>query len=373
MKLDNNCQAFFSLVRAGLWEQDTRLLSHEKIDYQEIYRLAEEQSVLGLITTGIEHIVDVKVPQEEVLQFVGTALQLEQANLAMNVFVAHLIEELHKNDICVLLVKGQGIAQCYKRPLWRACGDVDLLLSFEYYDKAKKVLMPLALTEDDENIARRHLSMTIDGWTVELHGTLFGGWSKSVDKLIADAQDDCFKSGNVRCWENGKTQVFLPSPNNDVIFVFTHILQHFFMEGIGLRQICDWCRLIWTYRDDIDLCLLKKRLTTAGLMPKWKVFAALTVEYLGMDPQIMPFYSNETKWKKKAEKILPLIMETGNFGQARDLSYKDKVGMAERLYISLKRHTSDGYLRARVFPQDAVRVWCHEMGKAVKEIVKGRI
>lgn len=371
MALDNNQQAFFALVRAGLWEREVRLAPLEKIDYQEVYRLAEEQSVLGLVTAGFDHIVDVKAPQEEVLQFVGSSLQLEQSNLAMNKFVGELIEKLRKNDIYALLVKGQGIAQCYERPLWRACGDVDLLLSCDNYIKAKKVLIPIALKVDEENIARRHLSMTIDDWTVELHGTMFGGWSKSVDKIIEEVQDDCFKSGSVRSWENGGTQVFLPSPNNDVIFVFTHILQHFFIEGVGLRQICDWCRLIWTYRNEIDLHLLKKRLTKAKLMPKWKAFAALAVEYLGMEPQIMPFYSAEAKWKKKADKVLPLIMETGNFGHARDMSYKKNVGMVERLYISFKRHTSDGYMRARVFPQDAVRVWCNEMGYAVKEIVKG--
>lgn len=371
MKLDNNLQAFFALVRAGLWEREVRLAPLEKIDYQEVYRLAEEQSVLGLVTAGFDHIVDVKAPQEEVLQFVGSSLQLEQSNLAMNKFVAELIEKLRNNDINALLVKGQGIAQCYERPLWRASGDVDLLLSDENYSKAKKVLTPIALKVDEENKARKHLSMTIDDWTVELHGTMFGGWSKSVDKIIEEVQDDCFKSGSVRSWENGGTQVFLPSPNNDVIFVFTHILQHFFIEGVGLRQICDWCRLIWTYRNEIDLHLLKKRLTKAKLMPKWKAFAALAVEYLGMEPQIMPFYSAEAKWKKKADKVLPLIMETGNFGHARDMSYKKNVGMVERLYISFKRHTSDGYMRARVFPQDAVRVWCNEMGYAVKEIVKG--
>ena len=373
MMLDNNLQAFFALVRAGLWETEVRLALYEKIDYQGVYRLAEEQSVLGLVTAGFDHIADVKAPQEEVLQFVGSSLQLEQTNAAMNRFLAKLIVFLRKNDVYTLLVKGQGIAQCYERPMWRACGDVDLLLSDENYTKAKKVLTPLASNVDDENIARKHLSMTIDDWTVELHGTMFGGWSKSVDKLIGEAQEDCFLSGSVRSWDNCGTQVFLPLPNNDVIFVFTHILQHFFIEGIGLRQICDWCRLIWTYRDNLDLRLLEKRLTSAGLMPKWKAFGALAVEYLGMEPQIIPFYSSEAKWKRKADNILPLILETGNFGHARDMGYKDIVGLAERLFISLKRHTHDGYMRARVFPKDGVRVWCCEMGKAVKEVVKGKI
>ena len=372
MKLDNNLQAFFALVRAGLWEKEVRLAPFGKIDFQEIYRLAEEQSVLGVVLAGFER-SGIKPSQDLLLQWIGDVQMIEHQNLGMNKFVAQLIEKLHKNDIDTLLVKGQGIAQCYEKPLWRACGDVDLLLSDENYIKAKNVLTPLALSVDNENIVRKHLSMTINDWTVELHGTMFGGWSKSIDKLIGDAQDDCFEFRNVRSWDNDGTQVFLPSPNNDVIFVFTHILQHFFIEGIGLRQICDWCRLIWTYRDNIDLRLLGKRLTISGLMPKWKAFSALAVEYLGMDPQIMPFYSAEAKWKRKADNILPLILETGNFGHARNMSYKGKVGMVERLFISLKRHTHDGYMRARLFPTDAVRVWCNEMLKAVKSLATGSL
>lgn len=377
MKLDSNQQAFFALVRAGLWADaestDLGIKGFaETVDWEKIYQLAEEQSVLGVVLAGFE-CSGVKPPQDLLLQWIGEVQMIEQQNLGMNKFVAQLIEKLRKNDIDTLLVKGQGVAQCYEKPLWRCSGDVDLLLSDEKYTKAKKVLIPIASAVYNENIVRKHLAMTIDNWTVELHGTMFGGWSKSVDKLIGEAQEDCFKSGNVRSWENGGTQVFLPSPNNDVIFVFTHILQHFFIEGVGLRQICDWCRLMWTYRDEIDLRLLEKRLTSAGLIPKWKAFSALAVKYLGMDSQIIPFYSAETKWKKKADNILPLILETGNFGHARDMSYKGKVGMVERLYISLKRHTSDGYMRARLFPTDAVRVWCNEMLKAVKSLATGSL
>lgn len=102
---------------------------------------------------------------------------------------------------------------------------------------------------------------------------------------------------------NGKTQVFLPYVDEDVIIVFSHILQHFYQEGIGLRQICDWCRLLWTYQDKIDRSLLKNRLKKMGCMSEWSAFAALAVEYLGMSVKAMPFYYSDEKWKKKANKI----------------------------------------------------------------------
>ena len=230
MRLDNNQRAFFELVRAGLWEKEARLSQFDNIDFSAILKLAEEQSVVGLVTAGLEHVVDVKVPQEVLLQFIGITLQIEQQNKAMNEFVAQLIEKLRKEDVYAVLVKGQGIAQCYERPLWRSSGDVDLLLSDDNYEKAKKVLLPQATDVETEYTHFKHQGMTIDGFVVELHGTLHSRLSNCVDNVIDGVQRDVFFSGCVRSWQNENMQVFLPGVNEDVIFVFTHILHHFFVS-----------------------------------------------------------------------------------------------------------------------------------------------
>ena len=161
MKMQNNVEAFFVLLRAGLWEKETRLSAFNNIDYAAILQLAEEQSVVGLITAGLEYVADVKVPQTDVLQFVGSTMQIEQRNLAMNKYVARLIDLLRDSDIYAILVKGQGIAQCYERPLWRACGDIDLLLSEGNYEKAKQTLVPLAVEVETEYQSFKHLGMTM--------------------------------------------------------------------------------------------------------------------------------------------------------------------------------------------------------------------
>lgn len=46
-------QAFFALVRAGLWEQEVQLAPYSEIDFAEVLRLSEEQSVVGLVAAGI--------------------------------------------------------------------------------------------------------------------------------------------------------------------------------------------------------------------------------------------------------------------------------------------------------------------------------
>lgn len=119
---DNTIEAFFALVRGGLWETEVQLASYGEVDYAEIMRLAQEQAIVGLVAAGLEHVTDVKVPQVWALQFAGQTIQLEQRNKAMNQFIADLVAKMRDADIYTLQVKGQGIAQCYERPQWRASG-----------------------------------------------------------------------------------------------------------------------------------------------------------------------------------------------------------------------------------------------------------
>lgn len=359
--LNNNIQAFFELLRAGLWEKEARLSKFKDIDYSAIMQLAEEQSVVGLITAGLEHVEDVKVPKEVLLQFIGSTLQIEQQNKAMNTYAAKLIDQLRKEDIYAILVKGQGIAQCYERPLWRSSGDVDLLLSDTNYEKSKKVLVPLAVDVESEYKTFKHLGMTMPGgYVVELHGTLHSRLSKRVDRVIDKAQRDVFFSGNVRSWTNGNTTVFLPSSDNDIIFVFTHILHHFFIEGVGLRQVCDWCRLLWTYRESLNHGLLESRIRDAGLISEWKAFAALAVDWLGMPVEAMPLYTSEKKWSRKSDRIMSFILKSGNFGHKRETA-KGKLRSALRKTMDFANH-------AKVFPWDSVKFYFHFIGNGIQVV-----
>ena len=357
MKQNKSQNAFLALVRAGLWEKDVLLSQFGDIDFNGVYRLAEEQSVVGLVAAGLELVVDVKIPQEIVLIFLGHALQLEQRNLAMNDFVDKLIVNLRKADVRTVLVKGQGIAQCYERPLWRACGDVDLLLDYSNYKKAKLFLSEIASQNDEEDKIRMHMAMAVDSWTVELHGSLKCGLTGRMDAMIDNLQKKVFENNEIRTWENGDTKVSIPSSDNDILFVFTHILQHFFREGIGLRQICDWCRLLWTYKDSLNRGLLEERVRRAGIATEWKTFAALAVDYLGMPIEAMPLYSNDKRWKKKAKKIIEIIFKMGGFGCNRDYSYYEKYPYAIYKAISLWGHTKDSMNLFTVFPYDSLKVW----------------
>ena len=369
---DSNSQVFISLLRAGLWEKEVRLQEYDSVDYEKIYRIAEEQSVTGLVAAGIEHIVDNKPRQADVFPFLSTVLTLEQRNTGMNGFIKALYLKLKEASINAILVKGQGIAQCYERPKWRACGDVDLLLDEENYNKSRIILAGTASNVSRETVHNRHLAMTIKGWEVELHGTLRSGLGSRIDKSIDEIQGICHKNRGIRIWNNDGEAIPLPAPDNDIIFVFTHILQHLFQGGIGLRQICDWCRLLWTYRDSLDRVLLERRIRSMKLLSEWRSFGELAVSFLGMPKEALPLYEEKSIWSRKAERVLSFILETGNFGHNRDSSYHNKYSFVIYKTISFLQTSWDSIRLLFVFPKDTTRVWWkmfyEGMGRAVNGI-----
>lgn len=396
---------FLELVRAGLWggqrpvqgsstseatKSMTRFKVQDSVDWGEVYQLAQEQAVVGLALQGVEELrakslelrakdLELRMPRALLLQWIGEVQVIEQRNRAMNAFIAELIEKLRKADIHAVLVKGQGIAQCYEKPLWRTSGDVDLLLSDDNYEKAKIFLRSLGKVTEPEEIGKRHLAMEIDGWTVELHGKLHCGISWEVDRGLEEIRHEIFNNGKVReiefnssSMDSRTASVFLPEIECDVIYVFAHILQHFFKGGIGLRQICDWCRLLYTYRDSLNYELLESRIREMGLMTEWKAFGALTIEYLGFPKDSMPLLdsSRVQKFKRKAYRLMEFILEVGNFGHNRDASYM-KYPYLVRKCFSMRRRIQDLCRHFIIFPLDSLKFFPYIMFNGIRSAIRG--
>ena len=199
--------------------------------------------------------------------------------------------------------------------------------------------------------------MNLDQWVVELHGTMHSNISNRMDQGLDEVHNSIFCEGAVRSWSNDGVTVFLPSADNDVIILFSHFLKHFFIEGVGLRQICDWCRLLWMYRQEINHRLLEERLRIMGLMTEWKVFGALAVDTLGMPEEAMPFY--DARYHAKSEKVLTRVLKSGNFGHNNDLSYRVKYSGLKYKLVSFGRRFVDFWGLISVFPFDAPTFFGH--------------
>lgn len=371
MRNSNSTKVFYTLVRAGLWESDVQLSSYGEIDYENVLRLAGEQSLVGLVAAGLEHVKDLKVPQQVALALAGEVLQLEQRNKAMNQLISQLICQMRREDIYTLIVKGQGVAQCYERPLWRVSGDVDFYMSEDNFLKARDFFKPQVSGFTPNNEKSRRIEINYGHWVIELHANQRISLSAKANKVLGEIHHDLFYGGSVRSWDNNGTTIFLPSSDNDVIIIFTHFLNHFYKGGIGLRQICDWCRLLYTFKDSFDKKLLENRLRRMGLVAEWKAFAVFAVEYLGMPSDAMPLYEPSKRMKRKAGLINGFIMEVGNFGHNRNLDYYVQYPYLIRKVISMQIRIRDIFHHARIFPVDTIRFFTSIMIYGLRAAIRG--
>lgn len=89
---------------------------------------------------------------------------------------------------------------------------------------------------------------------------------------------------------------------------------HFYKGGLDLHQICDWCRLLWTFRETLDVKRIESLIEQMGLLSEWKAFGTFAVDYLGMPVEAMPMFDNAARWKKKAERIKKYCADCREYG-----------------------------------------------------------
>lgn len=223
------------------------------------------------------------------------------------------------------------------------------------FQKAKIFFRPLVNKFDPDDDYTRHINMHYGEWVVEIHANQYCSLSQRINRVMNEVHNDIFYNGKVRSWINDGTQIFLPSPDNDTIIIFTHFFNHFYRGGVGLRQVCDWCRLLWTYHNTLNLQLLEERIRKAGLLDEWRAFGAFAVKYLGMPIEMMPLLTANANLIKKVDRICEFIIEVGIFGHNRDTSYYGKYPFLIRKAISARWRLKDWLRHVRIFPVDSMR------------------
>lgn len=307
---------FFSLLRSGLY--GTPLPESElpeSIDWGAINRLARKHVVVGIIIESVRFLPERLRPSNATCAKMDKfALGLIQANMVMDQAAARLVEFLRRHDIEGALLKGQGVARYYRQPQMRHNGDIDFYVGTELYKKAvdvcKKELENIGVACNENDL---HFSFKMDGLPIEIHRIASSIYSPLHDRRFQKwVTEELEQSRARRIMKVGETDIVLPSFDFDAIFIFYHAWRHYFTEGIGLRQLCDWAMIFSTHASDIDTERLKKNIARFGMTKGWKLFACIAVDRLGLPADKMPLY--DPAYHKKSEKVLNKIVSGGNFG-----------------------------------------------------------
>ena len=363
---------FLSFLKSGLWGRPVKLPDGGSIDWDALYQIAQEQAVIGLIADGIEYSIDSLkksgiIPDTAVFRrIIAQVIDIERTNLKMNEFIFALMRSFTDVGVYSLVVKGQGVGQSYLKPEHRTSGDIDLLVRKSEYERIKIVLSDLIDGVDSETLRLLHLAAHKGSFVIELHGTLQTEVKNSIDRHIALMQEQMFLNRDFTMWNN----VLLPSHEFNAVFIFSHILQHFFKGGIGFRQICDWCRFLYVHKDTIDPTVLMQHLKKMGILSDWRCFSNMVVRYLGMPDDAMPFYTSNCN--RRGDKVLGFLFSSGNFGRLLERDTSKDTSYIRKKWNSFFISLNNMFFRIGIFPVDTCKSYIHYFTIASSKFLRGK-
>ena len=293
-------QAFLLLLRQGLWgrkEVETNLFPLTPDEWMQIYNMSVKQTVQGIVYDGIGWLPkEWQAPRSMLMQWTVAIDQLERMNRHQNTLLNALPQIFNQEPaIPYQVLKGQGIAALYPKPLHRICGDIDLYFgNEEQTEKANQRIESLGIpVERGRNGESNYM---LNGVLIEHHAHLI---------------DLHYNKRQLQQWEAQRFQQggHTPDAVANHLLLSTHILKHLVNEGIGLRQLCDAAMALAGLSEITD----KQEL--AQLSRQWHIYRwnqllyALLVKHIGMPEEYLPFPT-----RVNPDKLMQEIWESGNFG-----------------------------------------------------------
>lgn len=370
---------FLELLHAGLWglPADPSHFRQESTDWKAILKIAKEQTVLIIVADGIETLPQELWPTKEaMMKLMMVRVKTEQMHHLLNSTLSQIVNALDMEGIPSVLLKGQGVAQNYRKPTSRSCGDIDLYTGLEGYGQACRIIDALhnGLEHKEGIECDHHMHLSLNGVEIEVHrhadlmprkrlNASFQQWTK-------ESIDTHFYTDSLNKWDNNGTSIQLATPTFDAFFILHHAVRHLTTGGVGFRQICDWAMYLHKHHSQIDVDLLRQKLEEFHMTAVWHEFGCIATDILGLPEEEIPLASDSRKTSNTAA-LLHHIFISGNFGKF-DVNGRDnsKTTYLKRKWRSFCYQSSRLFKLFSLFPyyiSDYAWGWfCGAVGRVVR-------
>ncbi len=372
-------EQFLWLLRAGLWgkeESKFPMIAPCYIDWSSLLSLAKRQTNLLLVQDGLEVLLAMQTARQEervvipprgLLKIQNMRMQTQQIHRDLNAIILEIDTMLRKVGISPILLKGESMSAIYPRPESRNCGDIDLYVDPDDYARAAALLSTRfeTLTKTTE----KHGSFRRGRYNIELHFRTLVPQRPWCRRAYDDYSRSVLSQAKERLplpFAEGK--VLVPPVTYNAIFLLGHIYHHFIEGGIGLRQICDWTLFVDRHGAEWDREELSSLLERFGMMDAWRVFGCMSVKYLGLSPDKMPFY--DEREQERAERVLSIVLREGNFGRygRGALAEKKEDSFSRKKSKSLRLFFQRAKLRFSIFPKDVLLYFPKWLGESLSRL-----
>ena len=311
-------ESYFRWIRFAVGQSET-CPSAEGVDWKRLYTFSVQQAIAGVMFEAISK-SGVKIPREVLLPWFALSEQIKKRNRLLNQRCVELTELLRKDGFESCILKGQGNALTYPAPYSRTPGDIDVFVlpdgNLSISERRQLVTNYVRQRFPDTRIRYQHIDYPVfRDVEVEMH-------------FIPTAKNHPLHNYRLQQWvelqirnqcrnvvdlPDGIGKIAIPTVAFNVVYQLSHLMHHFFDEGIGLRQMIDYYYVLKDWENQSDLTGLLKKF---GLLKFAGAVMFVMQEVLGLEDKYLTAPVDE----QRGQMLLNEILRGGNFGKYSGLT-----------------------------------------------------
>lgn len=305
----------FSLLRFSLCPEAPMPVIGEE-EWDTVFRLARKQAIQGVVLQGVARMpLGTAPPHTLLMRWIAEGRAIERRNKQLDNAVDVVVKWFAKRGFRTCLLKGQGNALMYPEPSSRCPGDIDI-----WVEGDDDEIIDLIRSVNPDVVARYHHVECPPYGDVEIEahyrpGFMFNPLHNSRLQAFF-LENRTAQMSNIK--NTGRAMVALPTTRFNIVYQLSHIHNHLFDRGIGLRQLTDYYLLLSrASTEDMPNEVLLRRLglwkMAGAVMYVMKVIYALDDKLMIASPDA-----------RRGRLMLAEILAGGNFGQHdRRFAFRD--------------------------------------------------
>lgn len=359
---------FFDLLRNSLWQQT--------VDYGgwgsgwawgPVLRAVDGHQLATLVLEAVLSLPESLQPDKEAVEHLAKQVGANMLrHNSLNQDLVEIMGLLQSGGFHPVLLKGQGNAAFYSKPLLRKCGDLDLYVGTQRFEEACRILRLWRpeLCVVGKNV-KKHAEFRFGKTEVELHRYAEVQRYPYPDKPFQRIMDEALRLPDVV--EIAGCRVAIPPARVNALYLFTHLWNHVRRGGVGLRQFCDLAMVLHHTYQQIDVDVLRTNLHQMKMLDEWNLVGNILVGYMGLPEAEFPLYRVEKA--EKVSRFLQLVMVDGNFGKERGKTMGKGYlnGKLARMALDAERSLQ----LAKVSKVLAVKIFAGRFLQGLRTTVKG--
>ena len=265
------------------------------MDLKRLYVEAYRQSMTAIVGKALR---DAGIRNDSFEQALAKAIR---KNLLLKTELRKLKNQLEKEQIWHMPLKGSVMADYYPSPGLRQMADVDILIDDSKADKVRRIMVSMGFDTENYGVGVHDVFHKNPVYNFEIHRSLFMDSKefKTIYDYYAKIKEKCLK-------KEGCEYRYYFTPEDFYIYMIAHDFKHFSGGGTGIRSLMDVYVYERRFGETLDRDYIRSEVSTFGIADFEKTFRSLSLK----------LYEGKSLSKEEQE-MYDYIFSSGTYGNVQ--------------------------------------------------------